>query len=246
MRGALLAWLLIAPLGKIQDKGAAGAAGREWLRAFRWDRVLHETLRNLGGEPSRSHEAVNLVETLIGYGAMYRAAALGGEAGGALLGAWVSDDLTRRLLQVNEFEGAWWIGKEPWEALLAGLAAAAELESAAEPALASREREKQIHACRRLAAKMTEAARAAGYRIDRLTAGLSVETRGGGKRTGGIPGRTRPAARPRSAAKTRAGPRTRSAPKTRSSAKPHSAPKARSASSAARKRPRKPPGGTPR
>jgi glycosidase len=183
--GALLGWLLVCPLGRARGGDAAearaggqgGAFSREWFRGWRWDRVLADTLRELGAGPEEADQAVAMSEALIGYGGMFRAAALEEQGGLRVLEAWLSDDLTRRILRVNEFEDTWWIGREPWVALLAGLAAAAELETAADPSLSTRAREERNGATRAFAAQMMEAAGEAGYRLDRLTEWASGQHR---------------------------------------------------------------------
>ena len=174
--GALLGWLLVSPIGKVRGGGAAEArAGvraeafsRDWIRAWRWDRVLADTLRELGAGAEEANQAVAMSEALIGYGGLFRAAALEGQGGRRVLEAWLADDLTRRILRVNQFGGTWWFGREPWEELLGGLATAAEIETAADPSLSARAREERNRACRTFAASMVEAAREAGYRLDRL------------------------------------------------------------------------------
>ncbi len=171
--GAVLGWLLVAPLGKAREGSESGSPSREWIRAFRWDRVLADAIREVGAGPEEASQAVAMTEVLVGYGAMFRAAALEKRERRRLLEAWLGDELTRRFLRVNQFEGTWWFGREPWEALLAGLATTAEIETAADASLSPRAREKRNHAFRSLATRMVEAAREAGYRLGRLVERLT-------------------------------------------------------------------------
>jgi hypothetical protein len=196
--GVLLGWLVIAPLERVQGGEKVGLPGRDWIRAFRWDRVLLEAFSGLGVEPSRAGEAVLMVEALLAYSGRFRARALEGRGAGGLLEAWLSDDLVRRLLGVNEFQGVWWLAKEPWEALVAALATVSAVEAAADTGLAPVAREKQIRACLEVAAGMREAARAAGYRVDRLMAGMTEGARGPAKGTPATTGRARPASKRKS------------------------------------------------
>jgi hypothetical protein len=91
-----------------------------------------------------------------------------------VLESWLADDQIQRVLQLNQFEGAWWFHKESWEALLGWLATAAEIESAADASLTSEARAQRVRACRNLAAKLVEAAAESGYRLDRLVARIMV------------------------------------------------------------------------
>lgn len=173
--GTLLGSTLVAPLGKVCDGSDAGSLSREWLRTFRWDRVLTSTLRELGAEPWEADQAVAMIEALVGYGELFRAAALEEQGKGRLLTAWLSDDLTQRVLRVNQYEGAWWLGKEPWEALLGLLVTAAEIETAADSSLSARARDERNRAYRALAKEMVEAAKDAGYRVGGLVTRLTAQ-----------------------------------------------------------------------
>jgi glycosidase len=168
--GMLFGWLFVHAIGAVKDRPGAGALSREWFRAWRWDRVLADTLRELGAEPWESARAVAMIEALIGHGREFRVAAL--EEGGAhrLLESWLADDRVQRVLQVNQHEGAWWFHKESWEELLRWLATIAAIESAADPAISPRARDECARACGDLAARMVVAAADADYRLDRLVA----------------------------------------------------------------------------
>jgi hypothetical protein len=173
--GALLGALLISPLGAAGHGEEGGAPAREWIRAFRWNRVLGEAVRDLGTDPTHAEDAIAMAEALVGYGAAFRAAASEARGGARLLERWLADDRVQRLLRVNQYEGTWWLGKEPWEALLAALAAQAAVEIAADETASPRARGEHAAACSRLAATMMEAALEAGYRLDGLVEALTGE-----------------------------------------------------------------------
>src|SRR5207247_2642361 len=63
--GTLLGWLFTHALGKVSGESEADRLGREWLRAWRWDRVLVETLGELGAEAGEASRRVEMIEALI-------------------------------------------------------------------------------------------------------------------------------------------------------------------------------------
>src|SRR5439155_26673108 len=78
---AVLGTVLIGPLGKVEREGEDEARSREWLREWRWDRVLAGTLRDLGAPAWDATQTVGMTEALMSCSRRFRAAAL--DEGGA-------------------------------------------------------------------------------------------------------------------------------------------------------------------
>ncbi|TMQ52286.1 MAG: alpha-amylase [Candidatus Eisenbacteria bacterium] len=172
--GTLLGWLFTHALGKVSGEGQPEGLGREWLRAWRWNRVLVETLRELGLEAGEAARRVEMIEALVAHGRAFRCAALEEGGAGRALESWLADDQVQRVVRANEYEGSWWFHRESWESWLEWLVAVAEIECAADPSLEPRLRDLHLGACRDLAARMIEAAAESGYRLDRLVARVTA------------------------------------------------------------------------
>jgi glycosidase len=161
-RAVLLAWGLVEPIGAVLGERDAASRSRAWLREWSWDRMLIETLERLGDATWRAVRAVDQIEALIGHLPAFRAAAE--DEGGLpdLLEAWLADSTVRRALDLNEYEGEWWIRKESFEELLGYLLTAAEVERERGSA---EERGSSAADERRLADRLLESAESAGWRL---------------------------------------------------------------------------------
>jgi hypothetical protein len=171
--GAFLGWLLVQPLGEAAAGVRDEARSREWLREWRWDRVLAATLQELDADPRGAALHLTLIEILIAHASAFRRAALEPALVGPALEAWLGDECVQRLLQVNQFDGTWWFHQEAWESLVGWWVDAAHLDIECDPALATPARPAQRRACRDLAARLVEAARDSGYRLDRMVARIT-------------------------------------------------------------------------
>jgi glycosidase len=174
--GLLFGWLFVSAAGRALARGEARSASRDWLHAWRWDRAIEETLRELGAAPGEAGRSVLLIDALLGHARAFRRAALAADGAHALLESLLDDERVHRLLQVNEFEGTRWFHKESWEALAGWMATLSAVEDAADATLDGEARNRSRRAFERLAAKLIEGAEASGYRLDRLAERLTARS----------------------------------------------------------------------
>jgi hypothetical protein len=146
-----------------------GGEAERRAAALGFDGILGEAWRGWGGRGLDAPAAARLALLLLRFAGRFRALADGAEPRGALLGALFGDAPAAAFLGVNEWEGARWFRKEPFEALAAALPAAAGAEAAAfgAPGEADELGPKARAAARALA----EAGAASGWRVDRALAG---------------------------------------------------------------------------
>jgi glycosidase len=167
-RETLVAWALVAGIARAWGERNAAASLARWWSEWSWDRVVAESLEGTGleaGEAWRAAERILLLATHVGG---FRAAAAAGDSrAAAALDAWLGDERARRLLGVNLHQGTWWIGKEALESWVGWLSAAATVEREA-GGLSRAERDREARGAAALAARVLEAAAAAGYRVEAL------------------------------------------------------------------------------
>jgi hypothetical protein len=166
--GTLFGWIFLHALGRVRPEADSAALAREWLRTWRWDRVLAECFRDLGVESGEAARGVAMIEALLAHSRSFRAAALERGTISQALEAWLADDRVQHFLRLNLHEGTWWFHKESWSALLAGFVAVAAIDGASDPTLTRELRARRIRTCRDVAQRFEQAAADACYRLDRL------------------------------------------------------------------------------
>ena len=194
-RAALLAWALLAPIGGLAPGADIPATSRAWFNELRLAPVLAGGLRETGLDEGDAWATADLVRVLVD---LPRPGTLGGPAKSLddrLLEAWLERDDLRAAIGVNTWEGAEWLDRDRFVAMLGW----AERLDAVDAGLAGKSAGGRVPAKARrspaFVARLTAAAEGAGYRVDRLREVLGSTTR--------------PAAKTRSAAK---GSSPRSAP----------------------------------
>jgi glycosidase len=162
-RAALHGWALIHGIGGLAGAEDATTRTREWLRAWSWDRVFTDCFQRLGFDASDAAHTTDLIEAIAGHVGGLQAAAREPSRLSEVLDGWWADDVVRRALGANQFQGTWWIRKESLEELLTLLVAASEV--LAPPS----GREEAAKRGRAVAERVMHAAEAGGYRLEALT-----------------------------------------------------------------------------
>ncbi|MFL5779135.1 MAG: alpha-amylase family glycosyl hydrolase [Chloroflexota bacterium] len=164
----LLAWIVLSPMGRLARGPDPAATSRAWYDELRLAPVVAAALRDAGLEEGAAWAAADLLRSLLG---LARPSTVGGRGDGrdaALLNAWLGDDDARRAIGVNPWQGVEWLDRDRFRTMLrwASRLDAAEEGSAPDVGLVER---------------LSTAADAAGYRLDRLKA--AVAGPGGGRTT---------------------------------------------------------------
>lgn len=120
-RFSLSAWIVLHPLGRLVDPADRGSISRELFDTWLLDRVVRDTLLDLGVEAKTADRQAAAVRLLAGRPRWWRSfdAAV-----------WLQDADVRRLLGVNRFDEVDWFGQEEFAELLWWLAATAVVQLA--------------------------------------------------------------------------------------------------------------------
>jgi hypothetical protein len=166
-----LAWALVAPVADLApgDRLETAAA---WFEELRLAGPLATGLREVGLDEAAAWNAAELIRVLVG---LPRPGTLRGAAKTAdarLLEAWLTRDRSRSAMGVNTWEGTEWLDRDRFVAMLDW---AARLDAIDGP---GRGRPGTARRSPAWVRRMTAAAEAADYRVDRLRASLAGPTAG--------------------------------------------------------------------
>jgi glycosidase len=177
-RAALLAWLALGRFGELAPAADVAATSRAWYDELRLPGVLAAGLREVGLDEGEAWATADLVRVLL---ALPRPSALRGAArtvDAKLLDQWLARDVVRTAIGVNAWQGVEYLDRDAFAGMLDWAmrldAIDAEAATPTEPAASvanvkpsSRTRGPDV------VGRLTTAAEAAGYRIDRLRAALA-------------------------------------------------------------------------
>jgi len=156
--GALFAWLVLEPMGRLAPAGDPAATTRAWYDELRLAAPLAQGLRHAGLDEASAWAVADLVRVLF---ALTRPSDVGGGRrgrDGRLLRRWFDSETVRTALGVNTWEGVEFVDGDRFSGLLrwaVHLDGAMGDAAAADPGLVER---------------LAAAAEAAGYRVDVLLA----------------------------------------------------------------------------
>ena len=172
-RATLLAWLALSRIGALAPGDAVAATSLAWYDDLRLPPALVAGLHGTGFDEGEAWAIADQVRVLL---ALPRPSTLGGRvrtADAPLLDAWLANDIVRVAIGVNRWEGVDYIDGDRYAATLRWAVRLDAIEAGkAGPARADDE----------TVARLTTAAAAAGYRVDRLRADLSVPAPGKARR----------------------------------------------------------------
>ncbi|MEA2608870.1 MAG: hypothetical protein QOJ75_1113 [Chloroflexota bacterium] len=171
-RAALFGWLLLARTGELAPGAEVAATSRAWYDELRLAGALAAGLREAGLEDSEGLAAAELVRLLL---ALPRPSRLHGSARTAdarLLEQWLASDLVRTAIGANTWEGVEYVDRAGFEAIARWAARLDAIEAGpggtTGPVTGGGAPDRAD-----LAARLSAAAEAAGYRVDRLRTALT-------------------------------------------------------------------------
>ncbi len=164
-RATLLAWLTLSRTGALAPRGKPAETSLAWYDELRMPGALVAGLHDTGFDESEAWAITDRVRVLL---ALPRPSTIGGAVRNAtarLLDAWLAIDPVRVAIGLNTWEGIEYIDRDQFEDLLAWALRLDTIESeTAGPPSSSVA----------IASRLSAAAEAAGYRIDRLRTGLAA------------------------------------------------------------------------
>ncbi len=162
---ALRLWALLSPLGSLAAGAPAGATSRAWYEELRLAPVVADALRGHGLDEAAAWWAAERVRTLLDLPLPSTVGGRSAEQPARLVDAWLEHPAVRPFIRVNTYEGVEWFHGELFDELVAWMD---RLEQIGGEGPAARRPTRQSALGRRL----TDAARASGYRVDRLRQAL--------------------------------------------------------------------------
>jgi len=161
---ALLAWLALSRVGELAPGSDVAATSRAWYDELRLPGPLAAGLRDAGLDEGEAWAVTDLVRVLL---TLPRPSGLRGSArtvDSRLLEQWLARDVVRTAIGLNTWQGVEYIDRDAFEAMLRWAVRLDTIDGTATAAPA---------ASRDLVARLSAAAEAAGYRVDRLRAALA-------------------------------------------------------------------------
>ena len=161
-RAALLAWLALGRFGELAQGSDTAATSRAWYDELRLPASLAMGLRDASLDEGAAWAVADLVRVLL---ALPRPSGLRGPARTAdtrLLEQWLARDVVRTAIGLNTWQGVEYIDRDAFENML-GWAARLDAIDGTRPAAAPDD----------LVTRLSSAAAAADYRVDRLRAALA-------------------------------------------------------------------------
>jgi glycosidase len=185
-RVALLGWLALSRIGELAPAADVAATSRAWYDELRLPAVLAAGLRETGLDEAEAWAAADLVRILL---SLPRPSGLRGPAPSSdsrLLEQWLSRDIVRTAVGLNTWQGVEYIDRDAFENMLRWAVRLDAIEAAA-PSVPDTRRDVGAD----LVSRLSAAAEAAGYRVDRLRTALAPpttrtprpRTRGAGRRS---------------------------------------------------------------
>ena len=159
-RAALLVYLVMSRLGVLAPGADAAATGLAWYEELRLAPVIEQGLRSSALDDDAARSATDDARVLL---ALPRPSGLRGrgtQRDARLLESWLGHDGVRDALGVHTSDGVEWLDRDRLASMLAWALRLDAIETDAPPDTA-------------LAGRLTVAAEAAGYRVDRLRELLS-------------------------------------------------------------------------
>ena len=159
---ALRAGALFAPLGSLPPGAMTGPTSRAWYEELRLAPVVADALRARGLDEAAAWWAAERIRVLVD---LPLASAIGGPPAGRarrLAEAWLAHPVVRPFLRVNAWDGVEWFHRESWDELVAWSDRLEQVATTSE-ARARRPVQRSV-----IARRLSDAAVAANYRVDRL------------------------------------------------------------------------------
>jgi len=178
-RAALLVWLGLSRTGELAAGADVAATSEAWYDELRLPGALAAGLHDVGLDEAQGWAVADLVRILLALPrpSMVRGPARSGDR--RLLEQWLSRDVVRTAIGLNTWQGVEYIDREAFTTMLRWailLDALDTEETVAGPSVARRARPARDGAGRDarpdLVSRLSAAAEAAGYRVDRLRAAL--------------------------------------------------------------------------
>ncbi len=169
-RAGLLGWLLMGRTGELAPAADVAATSRAWYDELRLAGAMATTLLAAGLDEGEAWSGAELVRVLL---ALPRPSSLRGPVRTAdlrLLEQWLARDLVRAAIGTNTWQGVEYLDRDAFEAMLRWAARLDAIDAAREPADGARPGEPARPG---FEARLTAAAEAAGYRVDRLREALT-------------------------------------------------------------------------
>jgi glycosidase len=163
-RAVLFTWLAISRTGAIARGADVAATSLAWYDELRLPGALVAGLHDTGFGEGEAWAVTDRVRVLL---ALPRPSAMRGPtrvAAGRLLDRWLATEVTRVAMGVNTWEGIEYVDRDRLRELLGW---AVRLDTIDAPAPAA------VTSSARVAARLADAAEAAGYRVDRMRAVLA-------------------------------------------------------------------------
>ena len=163
-RATLLAWLTLSRTGALAPFGDQAATSLAWYDELRLPGALVAGLHGIGFDEGEAWSVTDRVRVLL---ALPRPSTIGGSATTAdarLMEAWLAIDSVRVAIGVNTWEGVEYVDGDRFVELMGWAVRLDTIES---------EHAVGTSAAAVMAARISAAAKAAGYRVDRLRAGLA-------------------------------------------------------------------------
>ncbi len=161
-QAALRLWTLLAPLGSLPRGAPVGPTSRAWYEELRLAPVVADGLRGRGLDEGQAWWAAERVRMLLD---LPLPSGLGGPAAtlpARLVDAWLAHPAVRAFLRVNTWEGVEYVHGDSWQELLAWMG---RLERILTPRKDRAKRPVELSVLER---RLSDAAEASGYRVDRL------------------------------------------------------------------------------
>jgi glycosidase len=179
---ALRLWLFLSSLGSLPAGADVAATSRAWYDELRMAPVIAAGLRERGLDEAEAWTVADLVRVLLD---LPRPSTLRGPAkttAARLLEAWLGRDDLRAAIGVNTWEGTEWLDRDRFESMLRWAARLDALDAG--KALPARPPAWET--------RLSEAAEAAGYRVDRLRELLAPSATGSPRATKPVAPRRQP------------------------------------------------------
>jgi hypothetical protein len=161
-RGALLGWLVLSRLGAIAPGADVAATSLAWFDELRLAPMVANGFRTAGLPEAEAWAVADLVRVLL---ALPRPSAVRGRGRTGdlrLVERWLAHGPVRTAMGVNTWEGAEWLDRDRFVALLGWAVRLDAIETGRKPDM-------------KLVRRLSTDAEAAGYRVETLLAALATE-----------------------------------------------------------------------
>jgi hypothetical protein len=161
----LYLWLIIHPLGKLQDKDYAEMISISWLDEFLLGKLIHQSLENAFENDQYASQTLLLSKALIIQPRWLESAS---ESLPSAIDALFQNQETQRFLQVNRYQDVLYLNKESLLELLAAFFAIAFINLALDKKPDAKEVNKKLNQWYQLVNKIIKVAKDAGYRVEKM------------------------------------------------------------------------------